>query len=102
MELKVGAAYIRVSTDRQEEYSPDSQLKIIREHAKRQGYIIPDEFTYALKDIASKHSRAGLLAGAGFLMSPGSKPLRSYNKSESVDRLLGHSQAHTQSMTKSV
>ena len=54
MELKVGAAYIRVSTDRQEEYSPDSQLKIIREHAKRQGYIIPDEFIFQDDGISGK------------------------------------------------
>ena len=54
MELKVGAAYVRVSTDRQEEYSPDSQLKIIREHAKRQGYIIPDEFIYQDDGISGK------------------------------------------------
>lgn len=54
MELKVGAAYIRVSTISQEEYSPDSQLKIIREHAKRQGYIIPDEFIYQDDGISGK------------------------------------------------
>ena len=26
-ELKIGAAYVRVSDERQDEYSPDSQLK---------------------------------------------------------------------------
>jgi len=30
--LKIGAAYIRVSDERQDEYSPDSQLKKIREY----------------------------------------------------------------------
>ena len=30
-DIRVAAAYIRVSTDDQLEYSPDSQLKIIRE-----------------------------------------------------------------------
>ena len=43
---KIAAAYIRVSTIMQDEYSPDSQLKKIREFAERQGYIIPDEFVF--------------------------------------------------------
>ncbi|MBQ6756479.1 MAG: recombinase family protein [Oscillospiraceae bacterium] len=50
MELKIAAAYVRVSTDDQLEYSPDSQLKIIREHAKRDGYIIPDEYIFREED----------------------------------------------------
>ncbi|MBQ6756481.1 MAG: recombinase family protein [Oscillospiraceae bacterium] len=45
MTLKIAAAYVRVSTDDQLEYSPDSQLKIIREHAKRDGYVIPELFS---------------------------------------------------------
>ena len=40
---KIGAAYVRVSDERQDEYSPDSQLKKIREYAKKEGYIVPDE-----------------------------------------------------------
>lgn len=44
--LKVGAAYIRVSTDDQLEYSPESQLKAIREYAKREGYIVPDDYVF--------------------------------------------------------
>lgn len=44
--LKIGAAYIRVSTERQDEYSPDSQLKKIREYASREGYQIPDEYVF--------------------------------------------------------
>ena len=45
-ELLIGAAYIRVSTDDQTEYSPDSQLRLIREYAQREGYIIPAECVY--------------------------------------------------------
>ena len=37
--MKTAAAYIRVSTDDQVEYSPASQLEKIREYAKRNGYI---------------------------------------------------------------
>lgn len=43
---KIGAAYIRVSDERQDEYSPDSQLKKIREHAAKEGYYIPDEYVF--------------------------------------------------------
>lgn len=52
--LKIGAAYIRVSTDKQEEYSPASQLKLIRDYAQRSGYIIPDEFIYQDDGISGK------------------------------------------------
>ena len=44
--LKVGAAYIRVSTDDQTELSPDSQIKKIQEYAKSHGYIVPDEYIF--------------------------------------------------------
>ena len=44
--LKVAAAYIRVSDERQDEYSPDSQLKKAREAAAKDGYTIPDEYVF--------------------------------------------------------
>ena len=37
-ELKTAAAYIRVSTDNQTELSPDSQIKVVRQFAKQNGY----------------------------------------------------------------
>lgn len=43
---KIAAAYIRVSDERQDEYSPDSQLKKIREYAAKEGYYIPDEYVF--------------------------------------------------------
>ena len=43
---KIGSAYIRVSDERQDEYSPDSQLKKIREYASKEGYVIPDEYVF--------------------------------------------------------
>lgn len=54
MSFKIAAAYIRVSTDDQTEYSPDSQLKAIREYAKRNGYIVPDEYVYQDDGISGK------------------------------------------------
>ena len=44
--MKTAAAYIRVSTDDQTEYSPDSQLKLLREFAKKNDYILPDEYIF--------------------------------------------------------
>lgn len=48
--MKIAAAYIRVSTDDQLEYSPDSQLKIIRDYAKRNDIILPEEFIFMEDD----------------------------------------------------
>lgn len=44
--MKIAAAYIRVSTDDQIEYSPDSQRKAILDYAKRNDYIVPEDFIY--------------------------------------------------------
>lgn len=44
--LEIGAAYIRVSTDDQTELSPDAQLRVILEAAKKDGIIIPQEFVF--------------------------------------------------------
>lgn len=55
--LNIGAAYIRVSDERQDEYSPDSQLKKIREYAAREGYLIPDEYVFYDDGISGKSVR---------------------------------------------
>ncbi len=44
--LKIAACYIRVSTDKQEELSPDSQLKEIKKWAKDNGYILSNEYIF--------------------------------------------------------
>lgn len=44
--MKIAAAYLRVSTERQDEYSLDSQLKLIRDYAAANDYIVPDEFVF--------------------------------------------------------
>lgn len=54
--MKTAAAYIRVSTDDQVEYSPASQLEKIREYAKRNGYILPDEYIYMDEGISGRHT----------------------------------------------
>ena len=41
--MEIGAAYIRVSTNDQMEYSPDSQLQMISSYAKAHEIILPFE-----------------------------------------------------------
>ena len=55
--LKIGAAYVRVSDERQDEYSPDSQLKKIREYAAKEGVTIPDEYVFYDDGISGKSVR---------------------------------------------
>ena len=56
-DLKIAAAYIRVSTDDQEEYSPDSQIKLCRDWAKKNGYILPDEYVFQDDGISGSSAR---------------------------------------------
>ena len=55
--LNIGAAYIRVSDARQDEYSPASQLKKIREYAAKEGYQVPDEYVYYDDGISGTSTR---------------------------------------------
>ena len=55
--LNIGSAYVRVSDERQDEYSPDSQLKKIREYAEKDGYIIPDEYVFYDDGISGKSTK---------------------------------------------
>ena len=55
-DLKTAAAYIRVSTDRQTELSPESQLAEIQRFAKENGYIIPKEYVFRDDGISGRHA----------------------------------------------
>lgn len=55
--MKTAAAYIRVSTEDQTEYSPASQLEKIREYAKRNGYILPQEYVFIDEGISGRHTQ---------------------------------------------
>ena len=44
--MKIAAAYVRVSTDDQLEFSPDSQLKNIKKYAKDNDMILPEEYIF--------------------------------------------------------
>ena len=48
--MEIGAAYIRVSTNDQMEYSPDSQLQMISSYAKAHEIILPEEFIFREQD----------------------------------------------------
>ncbi len=55
--MKIAAAYIRVSDERQDEYSPESQLKLIRDYAKRNDFIVPEEYVFFDDGISAKSTK---------------------------------------------
>jgi len=55
--MKTAAAYLRVSTEKQDEYSLDSQLKLIRDYAARNDYLVPDEFVFVDDGISGRSAR---------------------------------------------
>lgn len=52
--MKIGAAYIRVSTEMQTELSPDSQLKLIKQYAKQNDIILNERFIFADDGISGR------------------------------------------------
>ena len=52
--MKICAAYIRVSTDDQLEYSPESQKDLIRDYAKKHDMILPDAHIYQDEGISGR------------------------------------------------
>lgn len=55
--MKVAAAYIRVSTDDQLEYSPDSQLKKIKLYAEKNQILLPEEFIFVDEGISGRKTK---------------------------------------------
>ncbi|MCC8122997.1 MAG: recombinase family protein [Oscillospiraceae bacterium] len=55
-EQKIAAAYIRVSTDDQLEYSPDAQRAEIRKYAETHGYVLPEAFIFIDEGISGKQT----------------------------------------------
>ena len=54
--MKTAAAYIRVSDERQEEFSPDSQLKLIRAYCHDHELCLPEELIFCDDGISAKTS----------------------------------------------
>ncbi len=55
--LKIAAAYIRVSTEDQIEYSPESQRKALFAYAGKNGYIIPEEYIFSDEGISGRSTK---------------------------------------------
>lgn len=55
MENRVGALYIRVSTDDQADLSPDAQKRLLLEYAKKNGIIVPGEFIFS-ESVSGRHA----------------------------------------------
>ncbi len=55
--MKTAAAYIRVSDERQDEFSPDSQLKLIREYCQKNDIELPDELIFYDDGISAKSTK---------------------------------------------
>ena len=55
--MKTAAAYIRVSTDEQTEYSPGSQLRAIRKYAQEHELMLPEEFVFTDEGLSGRNVR---------------------------------------------
>jgi len=51
---QTGACYIRVSTDDQTEFSPDAQLKAIKDYAKKNNITLTKQYVYIDEGISGK------------------------------------------------
>lgn len=54
MNERVGALYIRVSTESQEELSPDAQKRLLLDYAKKNHIIISEEFVFS-ESVSGRH-----------------------------------------------
>lgn len=52
--MQTAALYIRVSTDKQEELSPDAQKRLLIDYAEKQGMIVSEEFIFIEGGISGK------------------------------------------------
>ena len=55
--MKVAAAYIRVSTDEQIEFSPDSQLEKINLYAEKNQMLLPKDFIFLDEGISGRNTK---------------------------------------------
>lgn len=55
--MKTAAAYVRVSTERQDEYSLDSQLRLIREYAASHDMDVPQEFVFVEDGVSGRYAK---------------------------------------------
>lgn len=62
-EIRIAAAYIRVSTEDQTEYSPDAQLRELRDYAHQHSLVLDERYIYSDEGISgrSAEKRPGFL-----------------------------------------
>ncbi len=56
-EHKTGAVYVRVSTDRQEELSPDAQRRLLLDYAKNNNIDVPAEYIFQDNGISGRQAK---------------------------------------------
>ena len=57
LDRKTGAVYIRVSTDRQEELSPDAQRRLLLEYAQSNNIDVPAEYIFQDNGISGRQAK---------------------------------------------
>ena len=57
LDRKTGAIYIRVSTDRQEELSPDAQRRLLLEYAQSNHIDVPAEYIFQDNGISGRQAK---------------------------------------------
>lgn len=72
--LRTGAAYIRVSTDDQLEYSPESQLEEIKKYCAQHNILLPSEYIYIEEDGRSGRKAGNRYAFQNMIATAKSKP----------------------------
>ncbi len=72
--LRTGAAYIRVSTDDQLEYSPESQLEEIKKYCSQHNIILPSEYVFVEEDGRSGRKSNNRYAFQNMIAVAKSKP----------------------------
>ena len=55
--MRTGAAYVRVSTEDQIEFSPDSQIKKIQEYADRNKIVLPEKYVFVDRGISGRNAK---------------------------------------------
>lgn len=79
--MKTAAAYVRVSTDDQIEFSPDSQIKALKNYALKNKLYLPENFIFIDEHVIIGTSGENLVKSRGSALVPFSFLLRDKPKS---------------------
>ena len=72
--IRTGAAYIRVSTDDQLEYSPESQLEEIKKYCLQHNILLPSEYIFVEEDGRSGRKSSNRYAFQNMIATAKTKP----------------------------